>query len=198
MFYVFPQAVKLDICDDIIKDCKENILEEAKVYEFSGGDEQVLKNDPDTRRTSINFIKDKNNKANELAWHFLRKANEIHFHYDLKYFQPIQFAEYRVGDFFHWHQDASEPDQNNDLRKLSLTLVLSDPDTFEGGELQFYNGEKPFYKNGSKITDDKLKSDVSARGSVIVFDSRDFHRVTPVVKGIRHSVVCWCVGPNFK
>mgnify|MGYP003679119510 FL=1 len=83
------------------------------------------------------------------------------------------------------------------MRKLSLTLVLSDPNTFEGGELQFYNGEKPFQDMG-EIKGEQVNKDIQAQGTVIVFDSMDWHRVTPVTKGIRHSVVCWTVGPNFK
>ena len=128
MFFVFPRAIKPDVCDQIVTDCKQNILKEASVlsYDNKGRD------DPTIRKTSVDFITDKDNKINELAWHFLREANKVQFHYDLTFFQAIQFA------------------------------------------------------------------DIQAQGSVICFDSRDFHRVTPVTKGIRHSVVCWTVGPNFK
>ena len=85
------------------------------------------------------------------------------------------------------------------LKKMvvSLSLILSNPDTFEGGELQFYNGGRPMEDMGG-ITAEQIKNDIKAQGTVVVFDSRDFHRVTPVTKGVRYSVVCWCVGKNFK
>ena len=193
MFYVFPRAIAPDTCEDIIKNCKQNILKEAKVLNY----DKSSRDDPEIRKTSIHFINDKDNKINELAWHFLREANKIQFNYDLEYFQAIQFAEYKEGGFYGWHQDASGIYPDNETRKLSLTLVLSDPDTFEGGEVQFYTGDRPMEDMG-EITGKQVTNDINSQGSVIVFDSRDWHRVRPVLLGVRYSVVCWCVGPNFK
>ena len=187
MFYVFPRAIVPDVCERIIKDCQQNILKKATVYDY---DKASSLDDPEIRKTSIHFITDKENKINNLVWGFLREANKIQFNYDLEYFQPIQFGEYKNGGFYGWHQDQSNIDSSNEIRKLSLTLVLSDPDTFEGGELQFYNGDRPM--------EDKVKNDIRSQGTVIVFDSRDWHRITPVNKGVRYSIVCWTVGPNFK
>ena len=194
MFYVFPRVVAPNVCEQIIKDCKENILEKALINSYGN---KSSRDDPVIRKTLVSFITDKDNKINELVWHFLREANKIQFNYDLEHFEAVQFAEYREGDFFDWHQDTSGIKQSNEIRKLSLTLVLSNPHTFEGGELQFYNGGRPIQDMG-EITADQIKSDIKAQGTVIVFDSQDWHRVTPVTKGVRHSVVCWTVGPDFK
>ena len=194
MFYVFPRAVKPDVCQQIVKDCKKNILKEASIHTY---DNKSSRDDPEIRKTSVYFIKDKDNKINELVWGFLREANKKLFNYDLEYFQAIQFAEYKNGGFYGWHQDSSDIDKSNEVRKLSLTLVLSDPDTFEGGELQFYNGGRPMQDMG-EITGEQVTNDIKSQGSVIVFDSRDWHRVQPVRSGVRYSIVCWCVGPNFK
>jgi len=193
MFYVFPRAIVPDVCEQIVKDCKKNILKKASIY----GSDKKGRDDPEIRKTSIHFVKDKDNKVNELAWHFLREANKIQFNYDLEYFQAIQFAEYKNGGFYGWHKDDSGLSKSNEIRKLSLTLVLSAPDTFEGGELQFYNGDRPMDDVG-EITGEQVKNDIKSQGTVIVFDSRDWHRVTPVTKGVRHSIVCWTVGANFK
>ena len=193
MFYVFPKAVKPDVCNSIVKDYKQNILKEASVLSY----DKFSRDDPSLRKTSIHFITDEKNKVNEIVWHFLRKANKIQFNYDLTFFQAIQFAEYKDGGFYGWHQDASGIDPNNETRKLSLTLVLSDPNKFEGGELQFYTGDRPMEDMG-EITGKQVTNDINSQGSVIVFDSRDWHRVRPVLLGVRYSVVCWCVGPNFK
>ena len=51
--------------------------------------------------------------------------------------------------------------------------------------------------DGTIVKGEKIAEDIRAQGSVIVFDSRDWHRVTPVTKGTRYSIVCWSVGPNF-
>ena len=192
MFFVFPRAVKPDVCDQIVADCKQNILKKASIL----GANKKGRDDPEIRKTSVDFITDKDNKINELAWHFLREANKIQFNYELTFFQPIQFAEYKDGGFYGWHQDANGIDPENETRKLSLSLILSDPDTFQGGELQFYNGGRPIEDMG-KITGEQVINDIKSQGTIVVFDSRDWHRVTPVT-GVRHSIVCWTVGPNFK
>jgi len=194
MFYIFPRAVRPDVCEQIVKDCKQNILKKASIYNY---DKTSSRDDPEIRKTSIHFISDKDNKINELAWHFLRKANKIQFNYNLTYFQAIQFGEYKNGGFYGWHQDETGINKSDEIRKLSLSLILSNPDTFKGGELQFYNGDRPMEDMG-EITGKQITNDIKAQGSVICFDSRDFHRVTPVVEGTRHSIVCWCCGPNFK
>ena len=97
MFYVFPKAVAPDVCEQIVQDSKKNILEKASVYNY---DKTASRDDPKIRKTSINFIKDKDNKVNELAWHFLREANKLQFNYNLSYFQVVQFAEYKDGGFY--------------------------------------------------------------------------------------------------
>ena len=193
MFYIFPRAVHPDICNQIVTDCKKNILKQASVLDY----DKKGRDDPEIRKTSVHFIADEKNKINELAWGFLREANKIQFHYDLTFFQAIQFAEYKDGGFYGYHQDANGIDPNNETRKLSLSLILSDPNNFEGGELQFYNGGRPMEDMG-EITGEQVINDIRSQGTVIVFDSRDYHRVTPVTKGVRHSIVCWTVGPNFK
>ena len=82
-----------------------------------------------------------------------------------------------------------------------MTFSLSDPKTYEGGYLEFYSGGRPFpdieISDGTKLLGSQIREDIRDQGTVIVFDSRDYHRVTPCTKGTRYSVVCWTVGPNF-
>ena len=69
------------------------------------------------------------------------------------------------------------------------------------GYLEFYSGGRPFpdieISDGTKLLGSQIREDIRDQGTVIVFDSRDYHRVTPVTKGTRYSLVCWTVGPNF-
>lgn len=83
---------------------------------------------------------------------------------------------------FDWHRDSGDQ-WRRAPRKLSLTLVLSDPEEYEGGEFQFFDG--------GPIT-------VAPRrmGDMIVFPSDLQHRVTPVTKGMRRSMVAWAAGPR--
>ena len=204
MFFIFPKIVKPEVCDEIITDCKSLGLEKAlintndKLIPYKGSE---FIDDPQVRKTSVCFIKDKDNKINEFIWQFIREANAKQFNYDLDHFQPIQFAEYKGSEnyraFYDWHQDSDGLQKGGEVRKLSLSLPLSDTDTFEGGKLEFYNGGKSLPDMG-EIKGEKVTKDINSQGTVIVFDSRDWHRVSPMISGVRYSIVCWTVGPNFK
>jgi PKHD-type hydroxylase len=71
-------------------------------------------------------------------------------------------------------------------RKLSFSLVLSDSADYEGGALEFFTSSA-----GPSEAEQK-------RGRVIAFPSYMVHRVTPITKGVRKSIVFWVVGPKFK
>ena len=72
-----------------------------------------------------------------------------------------------------------------------MTLNISND--YDGGLFEFFSGNRPFKYNGCNISE-VLKT----IGTAIVFDSSDWHRLTPVTRGVRYSFVCWAVGPNFK
>lgn len=111
--------------------------------------------------------------------------NERFYQFDLdtEWREPFQFAHYRVGDHFHWHVDMGP--KTPAPRKLSMTLQLSRPTDYEGGSLEMQLGSWT-------VTMPAL------RGSLIVFPSWTPHRVTPVTKGERRSLVVWSHGPKFR
>ena len=198
MFHVFPRAVPKKECERLLDYCIKNTnFSEASMLNIGKTDvdaDNFGRVDPRIRKTDIAFVvpdDNEDNKVNEFAWHFLTLANEIKFNYKFDIFQPVQFARYRDGGHYGWHQDINESGQRtrSGSRKLSLTFSLSDPKTYEGGHLEFYRGERPM--------EDQVIEDIRDQGCVVVFDSRDYHRVTPVTKGTRYSIVCWTVGPNF-
>lgn len=85
--------------------------------------------------------------------------------------------------------------KDNDLvgkiRKLSVTINLTDPNTYEGGNLKF--------DLGNHNTDKFHEAEIARKqGSVVVFPSYLEHCVTPVTKGTRYSLVLWCSGRPFK
>ena len=198
MFYVFPRVVSKKECEKLLDYCIKNTkLKEASVLnkgESDADDVRTGRTDPSIRITDIAFVEpdgNEDNKVNEVAWDFLNEANTRQFNYEIESYQLVQFARYRDGGHYGWHRDVNESaiSPNGEMRKLSLTLCLTDPKEYEGGELQFFNGERP--------EEQRIINDIQDQGSVIVFDSRDWHRVTPVTKGTRYSLVCWSVGPNF-
>ena len=114
------------------------------------------------------------------------KVNTNHFGFDgMQLSEPAQFTEYPKGGFYDWHMDsdtnfAHEPT----VRKISMTLLLSDPSQFKGGELEFMDKGK---------TPPDLK-----QGQAIFFASFLRHRVATVKKGVRHSLVMWFGGPPLR
>ena len=198
MFYVFPRTISKKECEKLLDYCIKNTeLKEASVLnkgQSDADDVRIGRTDPSIRITDIAFVEpdgNEDNKVNEVAWDFLNEANTRQFNYEIESYQLVQFARYRDGGHYGWHRDVNESaiSPNGEMRKLSLTLCLTDPKEYEGGELQFFNGERPI--------EQRIINDIQDQGSVIVFDSRDWHRVTPVTKGTRYSLVCWSVGPNF-
>ena len=201
-FYVFPNGLTKSECELYTSWCLMHTnFEDAFTLKQGQSDNSLnreeTKDEKDykIRKTDISFLADEKNPINEKIWNFIREANAAFFKYELDYFQAIQFARYQEGGHYAWHQDSAGFDgdeKSKDCRKLSLTCSLSDHETYEGGFLEFYNGGKPFEHKNHDVS-----RDVKKQGSVIVFDSRDWHRVTPVTKGVRYSIVCWTVGPHF-
>ena len=113
------------------------------------------------------------------------KANNNHFGFEgMQLTEPGQFTHYLTGGFYDWHMDNDVQGKHQQpVRKISMTLLLSDPSTFEGGELEIM----------AKGKTAKLK-----QGQAIFFASWLQHRVKPVTKVERYSLVMWFGGPSFK
>lgn len=142
---------------------------------------------PEWRKSSTGWIE--NNR--DTVWFYdkmafiARKLNSLFYRFDLYGFmEHMQYTVYaNGGDHYDWHIDSG----GSDLcpRKLSMSLQISDPNDYEGGDLEFMIG-----KNA-----DRAKKE---RGLVVAFPSYRLHRVTPVTKGVRKSIVVWTTGPQFR
>lgn len=96
----------------------------------------------------------------------------------------IQYTEYyENGGHYDWHMDMGCYPHNN--RKISITIQLSDPDTYEGGNLEFFVNNEPWKAPREQ-------------GLAVLFPSYLMHRVTPVTKGTRKSLVLWVGGATFQ
>lgn len=96
--------------------------------------------------------------------------------------EPLQFAQYGIGGHFEWHTDLGVRGTSN--RKLSLTVQLSDPAAYDGGELEFINMQS--------------RSDHREVGTAVIFPSYLAHRVAPLTRGLRRSLVAWAYGPSLR
>jgi PKHD-type hydroxylase len=146
--------------------------------------------DKDTRITKVAWIErtPETEKFYDRLEEIILSLNSQFFQYDLAALVPLQHVVYEGADQGHleWHIDyARESDQKNkEFRKLSLSIQLSDPSEYEGGELQ------------AQV---RGKIDVAPKtfGTVIAFSSFTLHRVTQVTTGVRKAVVVWVLGPDF-
>ena len=120
-----------------------------------------------------------------------RRAN-VAFGFNLNMFYEIQFTEYNsdANGFYGWHEDLLwvPPEGKNSQRKLSFVMQLTDPSEYEGGTLEF---QIP----GQELPNPSL---LKKQGTAVVFPSFIKHRVTPVTKGVRYSLVTWYEGPPFQ
>ena len=116
---------------------------------------------------------------------FIQQANLNHFGFgDIQVTEQAQFTEYPVGGFYEWHMDCDvNMSHEPPVRKISMTVLLSHEDQFEGGDLELM-------AKGKRV---KLK-----QGHAIIFASFLNHRVAPVTRGVRQSLVMWFGGTPFK
>ena len=116
---------------------------------------------------------------------FIKKTNLNHFGFeDIGVTEQAQFTEYPEGGFYDWHMDCDINMQHEPpVRKISMTVLLSPENQFEGGHLELMAPGK--YA--------KLK-----QGHAICFASFLNHRVQPVTKGVRQSLVMWFGGHPFR
>lgn len=135
-----------------------------------------------TRKTKVGWTE--NPELMTMALHFLKEANRDAFKVDVSYLPPLQFGEYSKEDFYEWHHDVNWLNNSGYDRKLSFVLQLSDPTTYEGGDFEFKEIEQPY--------------NFKQQGTVLIFPSYLIHRVTPITKGVRNSLVGWMEGPCWK
>ena len=142
--------------------------------------------DTKTRTSHISWIPF--NKMTEMYKQLelvMKQVNGNHFGFDgMCINEQAQYTEYPEGGFYDWHVD-NDVNFNHEppVRKISMTCLLSPESEFEGGDLELM-------KEG-KVA--KIK-----QGQAIFFSSFIRHRVTPVIRGNRKSLVMWFGGPPFK
>ena len=181
-YYFFPQVIPKSECKRLLNYC-------LNCSDFISGTIGPEAKQTKKRNNHVSFVEDEDNTMRDMLWGFIRHANEQFFNYDLSFFQTLKFSRYRRGEYYGWHQDSVTKDKK-ETRKLSLSFNITPHDNYDGGYLEFYNG-------GDRSFNLKLREKMKTVGSVVVFDSRDWHRVTPVTRGIRYSIVCWTIGPKF-
>ena len=137
------------------------------------------------RSCEIHYPKD-SSILSRVGRKYFQYLNNQFYRYDLKNLFEFQLIKYYVGGNYNWHCDYGIAPKRGMTRKLSMSIQLTPPEEYHGGELQIVD-----YANHTLM----IPGDM---GTVIVFDSKLPHKVWPVVWGQRISLVGWANGPRLR
>ena len=177
-YWKFDKALDDEMCQRIL-DLGINKFNKATI---NGGDLKKI------RDSSIVWLNEQ--WLFDVVFSYMVAANKSSgWNIDVDAAEFMQLTKYRKKGFYGYHKDGGgfdvydlpdSPLLHNKCRKLSMTALLNDE--FEDGEFEFYN-IPPLKMN---------------KGDIIFFPSFELHRVRPVTKGVRHSLVTWFVGPQYR
>ena len=208
-FYYWQSAIPPRICDMIVRYGKEQKKNEVTAITGGLGRDRDLNKAPLTK----DEIKDlKKKRDSNIVWFndrwvyreiqpYVHQANKnAGWNFNWDYSESCQFTIYKKGQYYDWHCDswdkpyAVDGPTKGKIRKLSVTVSLTDPKEYKGGELQFdFRQQDP-----DKPRDIRTCTEILPKGALVVFPSFVWHRVKPVTKGIRHSLVVWNLGYPFQ
>ena len=167
---IFENFLSTEECDNILNKCKEElILSDAKVYGNDSNNTSTKIN----RKSSVGWVSDLG-FLNERLTNKLKETFTING-MEVTGLGDYQFTEYKEGEYFDWHTDSTTTIYKD--RFTSIVIQLND--TYEGGVLEIKNLKGELVPIENKI------------GTLYIFNSRLTHRVTPVVSGVRYSLVNW-------
>jgi PKHD-type hydroxylase len=188
-FVLSENFIPNHVCDDIVKRGL-SLQEHDGVLQGDKEDKQI-------RNSRVVWLDD--------TWiydwispHIEIMNKQIGWNVDFSTPEEIQFTKYKEGQFYGWHQDHTPKvnEENITQRKVSVVVPLSDSSDYDGGDLEFYDSViNPDISNDKKILKDER---TRQRGTIIVFPSFAYHRVTKVTRGERLSIVIWYKGELWK
>lgn len=190
---VWESAVPPEICKLIIKHAEENCeLTRDEIFDVDNPKNKNIRNSYSYCSHDL--------WINLFAMGWILEANRQMYNYDLSKYDienSCQISKYtsNINSFFAPHSDFSgEIRKNNPIhtRKLSLSIQLSSEDDYEGGDLLLYYHQQSTKLDGKPVLNEFLVP--KALGTVVVFDSRIVHEVTPIISGTRHALVKWYHG----
>lgn len=191
LFAVMPESLPDVVINDICEMAKLFPEEEGKVGPHDLNTEGVKDNT--IRDCKIRWIQpdtDETKKLTNLCTSIFYDANRMFFGVDLTRIFNIQYTEYHgnTKGFYHTHMDSYLGSGEVSDRKLSMTIQLSDPNEYEGGDFVLRD----------EIQNFPDKEQLRKKGTVLIFPSFLNHSVQPVTKGIRKSLVTWIEGPAWR
>ena len=208
-YWYFQSVIPPRICDMIIQYGKSEKKKEVIAITGNQGRNRNLDKNPLTK----DEIKDlKKKRDSNVVWMsdpwiyreihpYVHRANaNSGWNFSWDWSEACQFTKYKKGQYYDWHFDGwdktytEKGPTKGKIRKLSMTVTLSDPKTYKGGELEFDLRKNDPDQKSTPI----VCKEILPKGSLVVFPSFVWHRVKPVTKGVRYSLVVWHLGFPFK
>ena len=214
-YYQFPAVLTPKFVDDILAYGKAHTPEMAITGGASKDDEKNLDKKGNLKKSVVKDVQKK--RKSDIVWMndlwiykeihpYIHEANQrAGWNFEWDWSESCQFTKYGVGQYYGWHTDSwtkaydkkDDPNTHGKIRKLSVTISLNDPDEYDGGNLEFdFRNDIDFDRNRKHKA--KACTEIRPRGSIIVFPSFVWHRVAPVTRGTRYSLVIWNLGKPFK
>jgi PKHD-type hydroxylase len=203
-YWYFKSVIPPRLCDDIIQYglSKSEVLAKVGAFKNKKLNKDEIKDLKRRRNSNVVWMND--------TWIYRELHPYIHqanknagWNYDWDWSESCQFTKYKLNQYYDWHCDSwdkpyeKEGPTKGKVRKLSMTCQLTDGSKYEGGELEFdFRNYDPHMRDES-IHKVQCK-EILPKGSIIVFPSFVWHRVKPVTKGVRYSLVMWNLGYPFK
>ena len=203
--YIVNNGFAPETCDEIINFYKDK----TETATHQGDKGEIMSTTDGPRNSSVAWFQDQN--VNARLWEYVQAANwQTGWRYDIKACEMLQFTKYEgaTKQHYNWHIDGcgchhaarnhvfgesknlteiNQASLAGTVRKISVSAILNDG--FKGGDF-----EVSFLDNSEYVTR-KIKA---KKGDALIFPSYLRHRVAPVTKGTRYSVVAWFGGPPFK
>lgn len=178
---IFTKLFTPEEIDNITKQAGKILTQES----MTGGN--YANSGTAVRRSQVKWIP----KQTEYKWIYdrllnaIKTSNKDNYNFNLNDYENIQYTVYKENEygFYNWHIDTLST--KDTVRKISCVCFLTDPKEYEGGQFL--------------INDNGVPHPIEANlGDVVIFPSWIQHTVTPVIKGIRKTLVVWASGDHFK
>ena len=203
-YWYFSGVLTPKFCDDVIKFAlsKEEVMARTGAYKNKKLKKQEVLDLKKKRNSDLVWRNDKWIYREIHPYvHLANKNAGWNFEWDRS--ESCQFTKYKHNQYYDWHTDPWDkpydkegPDKGR-VRKLSMTCQLTDGSEYKGGELEFdFRNYDPNMRDESKHI--KTVKEILPKGSIVVFPSHLWHRVKPVTRGTRYSLVVWHLGYPFK
>lgn len=177
LFDIIPHALDDKEIAEIFALAEQADLQDGTI--FSTADEAKTH-----RKSQISWLSSPSLK--QRLWTYVDKVNKTSFGVDVTDQADMQFTCYDASyqGHYDWHHDVHWSSQDPQDRKISVSIQLSCPDSYEGGDFEF--------------EEVKTTANFRAKGTMILFPSYLRHKVSPVTSGTRYALVAWFFGPRWR